>query len=72
LPDGLRRLGIGLLHQIVIGHRRHLDMDVNAVQERAGNFGTIAVNLLIGAAAGVFGVCVIPAWGVNRVSNLDY
>jgi hypothetical protein len=47
-------------------------MDVNAVQKRAGNFGTIAVNLLIGAAAGVFGVCVIPAWGVNKVSNLDY
>ena len=35
-------------------------MDVDAVKQRAGYLGTIAVNLLVRATAGMFGVCKIP------------
>jgi hypothetical protein len=35
---------------------------VDAVLQWAGNFGAVAVDLLEGAAAGVFGVGEIPTW----------
>jgi hypothetical protein len=36
-------------------------MHVNPIQERARYFGAVALNLCRGAAAGMFGVCKVPA-----------
>ena len=42
--------------QVPERHRRHLDLDVDPVQERPGDPGTVGVDLVGGAGAGPFGV----------------
>jgi len=54
--DGFGGFGLVVLHQVLIGHRRHLHMHVDTIQQGSGNFGAVAVDLLVGAAALVFGI----------------
>jgi len=59
--DGPRRFCGGRFEQVFVRHRRDLDMDVDAIHQRAGNFGTIALNLLRCAAACMFGIGMVAA-----------
>ena len=56
-----RRLGTGFIHEVLVRHGRHLHMNIDAVQQRSGDLRAIAVHLLIGAAAFVFGIGEISA-----------
>jgi hypothetical protein len=42
--------------QVPKRYRRHLDLDVDAVQERPGDPGAVVVDLVGGAGAGPFGI----------------
>lgn len=48
-----RTFRLAAISKIAILDRRHLDVDVDAVQQRAGNAGTVAVDGDGGAGAGV-------------------
>ena len=61
LLDGLRRLAQAVIAELVVFHAGHLDMDVDAVHERAGDAFLVAGDGGGGAGAGFDGIAVKAA-----------
>jgi len=61
LPDVVRFLTHGSVRQLFIRHRRHLDMDIYPVEQRAGNLVPVTVDLSMGAGALMTAIAEIPA-----------
>ena len=48
-------------HQVVVGHRRHLEVDVDPVQQGTGDAGAVALDVHVGTPAGVDAVAEVAA-----------
>ncbi len=53
LGDCCRAFGFATVGEVTVFNRRYFDVDVDAVKQRAGNAGTVAVNGNRSAGAGV-------------------
>ena len=61
LADCLAFLTASLIAQLAVAHRRDLDVEINPIQQRAGDAGTVEVHLPRGAPAIVHGIAQVAA-----------
>ena len=61
MPHLPQNLKLGGLISVQRGHRGDFNMDIDSVHQRAGDFGSVALNLRDGASAFIVGVAIITA-----------
>lgn len=66
VASGRGAFAVPLVRKLLLGHRRHLDLEVDAVEKRSRNPGAIARDLVGRAAAAAIGVPEISAWAWTR------
>ncbi len=72
LPQRSAAFAIGLLQQVLLRHGGHLDLDVDAVEQGAGNLAAIARHLVRRTAAFAVVVAEVAAGaGIHRRDELE-